>query len=74
MVDNKVSVLIADDDATVRRIHNVFLSKYQFKTSVVENGQKAVDRFRSGERYDIVLMDMEMPIKDGPQVSSIQFN
>jgi CheY-like chemotaxis protein len=34
------------------------------KVDVVDNGQKAVDR-EASEEYDVVLMDMQMPVMDG---------
>jgi CheY-like chemotaxis protein len=34
-----------------------------------ENGQVAVDLHRQGKTYDLVLMDKEMPVMDGHQVS-----
>lgn len=42
--------------------------------STVEDGQKVVDLFYSGEYYNLVLMGMEIPIKDGPHVNFFCFN
>ncbi|KAK3001283.1 hypothetical protein RJ639_021174 [Escallonia herrerae] len=68
-VGGNLSVLIVDDDPIIRRIHRVMLNKFGLVTHVVENGKEAVDLFRSGACFDMVLMDMEMPIMDGPKVS-----
>lgn len=38
-----------------------------------ENGQVAVDYFKQGKNYDLVLMDKEMPVMDGHEVSRIRF-
>ena len=65
----KLSVLIVDDDPVIRRIHSVLLDKFGFETHVVENGKEVVDLYRDGLYFNLVLMDMEMPIMDGLKVS-----
>ena len=35
-----------------------------YRIDIAENGKIAVEKFQSG-RYDLVLMDMEMPVMDG---------
>ncbi|MCJ2385509.1 response regulator, partial [Lactiplantibacillus plantarum] len=67
---NKFSVLVVDDDPVVQRIHRVFLNRFGFETQVVGNGKEAVDLYCSGASFHLVLMDMEMPVMDGPKVSS----
>lgn len=39
-----------------------------------ENGQIAVDYFKQGKNYDLVLMDKEMPVMDGHEVSRVTFH
>jgi PAS domain S-box-containing protein len=56
--------LLADDSED-----NVFLIQSYLKHSgcsidVAENGEVAVQKFRSGQ-YDLVLMDLQMPVMDG---------
>ncbi|MEM8896135.1 MAG: response regulator, partial [Bacteroidota bacterium] len=54
--DNEVNVLVAKK----------FLTKWQAKVHTVENGQEAVDEITTGgDKYDLILMDLQMPIMDG---------
>ncbi|KAL3833695.1 hypothetical protein ACJIZ3_008431 [Penstemon smallii] len=64
-----MSALVVDDDKVVRRMHGKLLTQLGFETNAVENGQEAVDLFTSGESYDFVFMDMEMPIMDGTEAT-----
>ncbi|GMY20335.1 two-component response regulator ARR22-like [Fagus crenata] len=64
----KFSVLIVDDDLIIRKIHRVLLSKFTTEIQVAENGKEAVDLYRSGALFDLVLMDMDMPIVNGLEV------
>ncbi|KAF5934613.1 hypothetical protein HYC85_030784 [Camellia sinensis] len=61
-------VLIVDDDPVIQRIHSVLLSRFGFETQVVGNGKEVVDLYCSGASFHLVLMDMEMPIMDGPKL------
>jgi len=58
-------VLIVDDDE-----RNVFalssvLSQHDFKIEVSNNGQDAIDRMTRQEGFDVILMDIMMPVMDG---------
>ncbi|KAA8519414.1 hypothetical protein F0562_013711 [Nyssa sinensis] len=64
--NQKICVLIVDDDRATRRIHSALLNKFGVETQVAENGKEAVDLYRSGASFDLVIMDMEMPVMDGP--------
>ncbi|MFK7696291.1 CHASE3 domain-containing protein [Paenibacillus sp. HJGM_3] len=58
-------VLLVDDDA-----RNVFalvtaLESKQVTVEVAENGRQALDKLRESQNWDLVLMDIMMPVMDG---------
>jgi len=66
----KMKILIAEDDFITRRAIKKMMQRYGGCDEAV-NGQEAVDSFymawEEGEPYDLVFMDIMMPIKDGHQ-------
>jgi CheY-like chemotaxis protein len=59
-----VSVLVADDSVHNRMLLQAYLASAQYEVDIVENGAEAVQKVQAG-RYDVVFMDMQMPIMDG---------
>lgn len=59
-----VRVLVADDHPTNRRVLELILSQISCEIFMAENGALALEAFRAGD-FDLVLMDMQMPIMDG---------
>jgi two-component system, sensor histidine kinase len=57
-------VLVADDHPTNRRVVELMLGDVADLVSV-ENGQEALEALEGGQDFDIVLMDMQMPVMDG---------
>jgi len=57
-------VLVADDDATYRRVLQGILVKAGFRVVLAENGKIALKQF-SKTQPDVVLLDIEMPELDG---------
>ena len=57
-------VLMADDAAANRELVTVILKSLGVKLDTVCDGAEAVEATRSGQ-YDLVLMDVHMPIMDG---------
>lgn len=62
-------VLLAEDGLDNQRIICRFLQKAGATVTVAENGRLAVDEAlsatSSGAPYDVILMDMQMPVLDG---------
>ena len=64
---SSLSLLIAEDDLINQRILNNILSKYDFSTTFVNNGQECIDCFLSHPEnsFHIILMDIHMPLVNG---------
>lgn len=63
------SVLVVEDNQTNRYVILRMLEKFGLTTSFAENGQQAVDMVFAGKRPDLVLMDIQMPVMDGFEVT-----
>jgi len=57
-------ILLVEDSADNRLLIQSFLKKTAYQIDIAENGEIAVNKFTSG-KYDLVLMDMQMPVMDG---------
>jgi CheY-like chemotaxis protein len=57
-------VLLVDDAADNRLLIKAFLKKSPFVIEEAENGAVAVTKFSEAD-YDVVLMDLQMPVVDG---------
>ena len=62
--DRPLRVLLADDHPTNRRVVQVLFADLPVDLVCVENGEQACDAF-AVQRFDLVLMDMQMPVMDG---------
>jgi len=57
-------VLLAEDSPVNRLLIREYLAATPLTLDEAENGQIAHEKFKSG-RYDLVIMDMRMPVMDG---------
>src|SRR6185503_13634017 len=66
VVDEKYHprVLIVEDNPINRMLVIKVLEKWGFQTDIAENGQIALDKYSEND-YNIILMDLQMPVKDG---------
>jgi len=65
---SKLTALVVDDNIINRKIHQKMLNKFGVKSQGVENGKEAVDIHWRGQKFDLILMDMDMPIMNGIEV------
>ena len=57
-------VLVVDDHPTNRRVVEMILDQVGCERVSVENGQEALEAYLN-DRFDVVLMDIQMPVMDG---------
>ncbi len=60
-------ILLVEDNELNREIAIEILHEYGFLVDTAENGAVAVEKIRTSDpgRYDLVLMDVQMPVMDG---------
>ena len=61
------TILLVEDNELNREIALEILREYGFQVDTAENGAVAVEKVRTSVpgRYDLVLMDVQMPVMDG---------
>jgi CheY-like chemotaxis protein/HPt (histidine-containing phosphotransfer) domain-containing protein len=62
--DGEARILVVDDNEVNRRLVGHLLDKLGYAWVAVENGERALEVL-GGESFDVVLMDLEMPVMDG---------
>ena len=63
-------VLLVEDNDINREIAMELLKMTDITVDYANNGQEAVDRFlQHGDSYDLILMDVQMPVMDGYQAT-----
>ena len=61
-----VNLLLVEDVELNREIFSALLNRTGISIEFAENGSVAVSKFKEGyEKFDIIIMDIEMPIMDG---------
>ncbi len=63
-------VLVAEDHPTNQKVVELILESVGVTPVIVENGQLALDLLKA-ERFDVVLMDMQMPELDGLSATAL---
>ncbi|KAK4573339.1 hypothetical protein RGQ29_031343 [Quercus rubra] len=61
----KITALVVDDDTINQMFHHRLLDNLGIRNQVVRNGKEAIDVHCSGKNFDLILMDMEMPVMNG---------
>ncbi|MFA7625268.1 MAG: ATP-binding protein, partial [Pusillimonas sp.] len=60
-----LNILLVEDNVVNQQLATRLLEKWGHTVVLAVNGQDAVNRLVAGEHYDIVLMDIQMPVMGG---------
>lgn len=60
----EMKILLVEDNPTNQLVASKFLKNWGMEVSIANDGEEAVEMIRS-QSYDLVLMDLQMPKKDG---------
>jgi signal transduction histidine kinase/CheY-like chemotaxis protein len=64
-VTDKIKVLLVEDNRVNQQIAIIHLKNAGMESTLAENGLEAVNKYKSKEKFDVILMDCMMPVKDG---------
>lgn len=62
-----INVLLADDDKNIRDMVRIYLQNEGYSVTDARNGEHCLQEF-SSKHFDLVLLDIMMPVMDGMQV------
>ena len=61
------TILVVDDEAPIRKMLEMGLQMQGFHVYLAADGNQGIERYRENqETVDVVLLDVQMPVLDGP--------
>ncbi len=57
-------ILVAEDNPNNQKLIQILLEKLGLQVVIVANGEESIDKYKQ-EKFDLILMDINMPIMDG---------
>lgn len=69
--EGKISILVAEDNFVNQRLVKELLERKGYEITIVDNGLKVFDAMENKKNFDMVLMDVQMPVMDGLEATSI---
>ena len=72
-MSNKKKIIIAEDSNVIRNLINKILTQIGFETATAKNGKKVI-KLMEDSGYDLILLDLYMPVMDGIQCAKLVRN
>lgn len=63
-------ILIVEDNEVNQKVIAYNLEPAGVVTTIAVNGREAVDRLEAGEKFDLIIMDLQMPVMNGFQATA----
>jgi PAS domain S-box-containing protein len=63
---HNIKILLCEDNVLNQKLAKRVIAKFGFEIDIAENGKIGIEKLKE-EKYDIVLMDLQMPEMDGYQ-------
>lgn len=64
-------VLVVDDHPINRKLMVSMMDKLGLNVDLAEDGKQAVDMVNAGQYYDMIFMDLQMPVMDGLEATRL---
>ncbi len=67
---SSLKIIMAEDNAANQKVAEIYLKKMNQNVKIVEDGQQLIDEL-SKEKYDLILLDIQMPVLNGIEALKI---
>ena len=64
----ELTILLCEDNILNQRLAENVIQKFGFQLDIANNGQEGIELLTKN-KYDLILMDLQMPVKDGYQTT-----
>ncbi|MEO0075202.1 MAG: response regulator [candidate division WOR-3 bacterium] len=64
-LSSKYNIILAEDNPEHQKLIKKMLEKYNLNIDIANNGKELLSMLEHGPHYDLILMDIQMPIMDG---------
>jgi CheY-like chemotaxis protein len=64
MVSHEISILVVDDEPTIRALVARIVERVGFRADLARDGADAIAKLEQN-RYSVLIVDLMMPVKDG---------
>ena len=68
-MDVNIRILVVDDEPDIRQLLRILLENRGYQVVEAASGEEAVRRLRTDPAYDLILMDIHMPVMDGHEAA-----
>lgn len=66
-----LKIMLVEDHKINQVYATSILDEHDVEVKLAENGKQAVDELKANPNYDVILMDMQMPIMGGEEATSV---
>lgn len=70
-LDNNKHILVVEDTKTNQMVIQLLLNRMGYNVTIANNGQHALELIEKNRSFDLIFMDISMPIMDGIQATRI---
>ncbi|MCG6343126.1 ATP-binding protein [Vibrio fluvialis] len=70
-LDNSKHILVVEDTKTNQMVIQLLLNRMGYNVTIANNGQHALELIEKNRSFDLIFMDISMPIMDGIQATRI---
>ncbi|WP_199464989.1 ATP-binding protein [Vibrio sp. bablab_jr001] len=70
-LDNSKHILVVEDTKTNQMVIQLLLNRMGYSVTIANNGQHALELIEKNRSFDLIFMDISMPIMDGIQATRI---
>ncbi|MBN2166672.1 MAG: response regulator [Marinilabiliaceae bacterium] len=67
-ITNHLNVLLVEDNVLNQKLIFLNLKRFNYNIDIANNGKEALDKVKYN-RYDLIIMDLMMPVMDGLEAS-----